>query len=191
MNIIKNSACLIIGLLFVGCAQLSPQQIDFKPSIATDNLVQGSGTAGLVVTDNRNDKIIGYRGGAYEETSTIVALRPLDKVIEALTIKVLQQSGIEISTAFPEMNININLDKLSYITEDVKASIKKTTALAAISIEVNKNNTTFTNGFSSSQYIETVGYPSEEKNEILLNDVFESVLQRMFSDPKLNQFLSE
>ena len=190
-NVCRACLSLLTGFLFVGCAQLSPQQVDFKPSISTNNLIKSSGTAGLTVSDNRNDKIIGYRGGVYQDTSTIVALRPLEKVIEALAIKVLEQTGIEVSTAFPDMSIKINLDKLTYVTEDVKASIKRTTAEAAVSIEIKKNNTTFTNGFSSSQYIETVGYPKEEKNDLLLNDVFESVLERMFSDAKLNKFLSE
>ena len=181
----------LICTVTVGCAQLSPQQIDFKPSISTANLTKGAGTTSLMVVDQRADKVIGYRGGVYEDTSTIVAMRPLDKVIEALAIKVLEQKGIEISTAFPEMSLTINIDKLSYVTEDLKASLKRTTALAAVSVEVRKGNKTFTNGFSSSQYIETVGYPSKEKNEVLLNEVFEAVLQRMFTDAKLNSFLSQ
>ena len=39
------------------------------------------------------------------------------------------------------------------------------TAVAAVSIEVKKGNTTFANGYTTSQYIDTVGYPSEAKNE--------------------------
>ena len=141
-NVCRACLSLLTGFLFVGCAQLSPQQIDFKPSISTKNLIKGSGRPGLTVSDNRNDKIIGYRGGVYQDTSTIVALRPLEKVIEALAIKVLEQTGIEVSTSFPDMSIKINLDKLTYVTEDVKASIKRTTAEAAVSIEIKKNNTT-------------------------------------------------
>ncbi|WP_196157992.1 YajG family lipoprotein [Reinekea sp. G2M2-21] len=187
---IKSFLSGAAAVAFVGCAQLSPQQVDFQPSIPTQGIITGSGTANLTVADKRADPIIGYRGGVYEETSTIVAKRPLDKVIESLALQVLEKTGIELSTAFPDMNIAISLDKLSYITEDQKASIKRTTAMAAVSIEVMKGNTTFSNGYTTSQYIDTVGYPSEEKNEVLLNSVFDSVLERMFSDTKLGAFVS-
>lgn len=180
-------ACLV--LTTVGCAQLSPQSIDFKPSLSTEDLVTGSGTASLIVEDKRSDKVIGLRGGAYSQTSTIESSRPLDQVIEEIALQVMDRAGIELSTAFPDMEISINLDKLSYISEDRQASIKRTTATAAVSIRVKKGNTVFENGYSTSQYVDTVGYASEDKNEELLNGVFEKVLQRMFSDQQLSAFL--
>lgn len=185
-----------VGLLFLtavafsGCIQLSPQRVDFQPSLKTDQLIQGDGTASLIVEDRRQDKVIGYRGGVYKETSTIVPQRPLDQVIESLAVQVLERAGIELSSAFPDYDIGIQLDKLSYIVEDQKASIKRTTGSAAVSIRVKKGNTTFENGYSTTQYIETVGYPTEAKNDELLNNVFDAVLQRMFSDPDLDAFLN-
>ncbi|EAR08019.1 YajG family lipoprotein [Reinekea blandensis] len=180
---------LSVVWVFVGCAQLSPQQVRFSPSLETDQLITGNGTASLIVEDKRADKVIGHRGGVYEDTSVIVPERPLTAVIEEMALQVMAQAGVEISTAFPDYDVAIQLDKLSYMTENRNASIKRTTAAAAISIRVRRDNTTFENGYSTTQYIETVGYPSEEKNEELLNNVFESVLQRMFSDPELDVFI--
>ena len=189
LNGFARVVSLFLVLFSVGCAQLSPQSIDFKPSLATDNLVTGSGTASLIVEDRRADKQIGIRGGAYSQTSVIEASQPLDGVIEEIAMQVLNRAGIELSTAFPDIEISIHLDKLSYIAEDRQASIKRTTAAAAVSIRVKKGNTVFENGYSSSQYIDTVGYASEAKNDELLNGVFEKVLQRMFSDEQLSAFL--
>lgn len=179
-----------VAILFTGCVQLSPQRVDFQPSLETDQLITGSGTASLTVEDRRKDKIIGYRGGVYEETSTILSDRPLVQVIEAMAKQVLANSGIELTTSFPDADITVQLDKLSYVTEDQGASIKRTTVSAAASVRVKKGNTTFENGFKTTQYVDTVGYPNEEKNSELLNNVFESVLQRVFSDPELDAFLN-
>lgn len=176
-------------MVFVGCAQLSPQQVNFRPSLETDQLITGSGSASLIVEDRRADKVIGHRGGVYEDTAVIVPDQPLTDVIEQLALQVLEQAGVEVSTAFPDYDISVHLDKLTYLTENRNASIKRTTASAAVSIAVRKDNTTFENGYTTTQYIETVGYPSEEKNADLLNNVFDSVLQRMFSDPELDVFI--
>lgn len=188
-QLMKSAALLTTAIVFVGCAQLSPQRVDFSPSLATEGLIRGEGSTSLLVEDNRADKVIGYRGGVYSETSTIQALRPLDQVIEALAKEVLSRANIEVSEMFPNLNMTISLDKLSYITEDERPTVKRTTAMAAVSITVRKGATTFENGYSTSQYIETVGYPSDERNAELLNDVFESVLQRLFSDEALETFI--
>jgi uncharacterized lipoprotein len=188
---LKTGIVALAAMLTVGCAQLSPQQIDFQPSIPTDGLIQGEGTTSLMVVDARVDKVIGIRGGAYAQTSTIVAKAPLEQVIESIAIQVLEKTGFELSTTFPDMDIAILLNDLSYKTEDAKASIKRSTAVAQVTIQVTKGNVTFENGYRTSQYIETVGYPSDEKNEKLLNNVFDAVLERMFSDETLEAFILE
>jgi uncharacterized lipoprotein len=186
---LRSALALVALVSVVGCAQLSPQRVDFQPTISTESLVTGSGKASLLVEDRRSDKVIGMRGGAYQQTSVIESDKPLDKVIESLAVQVLEKAGIELSTTFPDYDIEISLDKLSYITEDQKASVKRTTVSAAVSIQVKKGSSTFENGYTSTKYEDTLGYPSEEKNSELLNSVFDAVLQRMFSDPDLDKFI--
>lgn len=186
----SSLALAMAATLIVGCAQLSPQQIDFQPSIPTEGLVSAQGTTSLMVVDQRPNQVIGIRGGAYAQTSTIVAKKPLVEVIESLAQQVIEKTGLEFSTAFPELEMIIKLDELSYLTEDVKASIKRSTAVAKVSIVVKKDNKTFENSYKTSQYIETLGYPKEVKNEELLNAVFDSVLERMFSDEAIETFLA-
>jgi uncharacterized lipoprotein len=190
-RVLKSSLIVLVAVIGVGCAQLSPQQIDFQPSIPTDGLIQGEGSTSLMVVDARVDKVIGIRGGAYAQTSTIVAKEPLEQVIESIALQVLEKTGFEVSTTFPDLDIAILLNELSYKTEDAKASIKRTTAVAQLSIQVKKGNVTFENGYRTSQYIETVGYPGDAKNEELLNNVFDAVLERMFSDETLETFILE
>lgn len=191
MKLVLNLTLAALTALAVSCAQLSPQQIDFQPSIPTEGLIRGEGSTSLMVVDQRTNQIIGYRGGAYAETSSIVAKQPLVEVVESLAKQVIAETGLELSTAFPDYNMTIKIDELSYVTEDVKASIKRSTAVAKVSVDVQKENLTFANSYKTSQYIETLGYPKEEKNEELLNNVFDAVLERMFSDQELAAFLAK
>jgi uncharacterized lipoprotein len=187
----QSIAVSVLAVVSVGCAQLSPQQISFQPTIPTDSLITGEGTTSLEVNDTRSDKVIGVRGGTYEQTSTIVSKEPLDDVIRSLAMQVLEKTGMEISTAFPDMEMAISLDKLSFISEDLKASVKRSTAVAAVSIRVKKGTVVYENGYKTTQYIDTVGYPNEEKNEELLNNVFDAVLERLFSDSALETFINK
>ena len=184
---------LIVTLLLssFGCAQLSPQQIDFKPTIGTDHLIKGQGSVELMVVDARLDRIIGTRGGTYKETSTITAARPLAQVIEQLALKVMTEAGLEVTSNFADYQMQIRLDELSYKTEKYRPSIKRTTVNARITVEVSNGNRTFKNSYQSSQYQDTVGYPSEDKNAELLNAVFNNVLNGLFNDAALSEFLQQ
>jgi len=92
VSALKQSLLIAFAVSFIGCAQLSPQQVTFTPSIPTDNLIQAEGSASLTVMDKRKDNIIGYRGGSYAETSTIQSKHPLDEVIEAIALQVLEKT---------------------------------------------------------------------------------------------------
>ncbi len=185
-----SAAVVVLALVTgTGCAQLSPQQIDFKPSVKTENLIAGSGSVDLVVMDARVDRVIGIRGGAYAATSEITAAKPLEQVIESLAVKVMEQAGLDLTSTFAAKQMQIRLDELSYVTEKKNAGMKRTTVAARIAIEVTDGQTTYKNAYQSSQYQDTVGYPSETKNEELLNNVFNNVLNRMFSDNSLSEFL--
>lgn len=180
---------LLSFICLSGCAQLSPQMVTFEPSIPTDQLIQGDSTTALEVLDNRESRIIGYRGGVYEETSTIQSSLPLDETVHSLALQVLERAGIEVTGMLPQMSMTISIDELSYISENLRANTQRTTATAAVSIRVQKDNVIFENGYRTSQYIDTFGYPSDERNDELLNQVFDSVLERMFSDDGLEEFI--
>ena len=177
-------------LFMASCAQLSPQQVDFAPTIRTDRLIQGQGTVSLAVIDKRPSATIGLRGGAYAQSSTISAQAPLRELIERLATQVLVKSGMTVTTRLPETRIEISLEQLSYAVTPLRASIKRSTASALVSVQVERGNMTYVKNHSTSQYIDTVGFASEEKNSVLLNEVFATVLERLFSDDGLETFLS-
>jgi len=186
---IKALMASTIVLLMAGCAQLSPQQIAFTPTIPIDQLIQAQGTASLTVSDQRLATTIGLRGGAYAESALITAQYSLQEVIENLASQVLAKAGMTLTSTLPDAQIEISLDQLSYNVTPVRANIKRSTALAAISVKVERGNATYVKHHKTTQYIDTVGYASEEKNAVLLNEVFDTVLQNLFSDAGLEAFL--
>jgi uncharacterized lipoprotein len=185
-------ACIAISvvLLMASCAQLSPQQVDFAPTIRADRLIQGQGTVSLEVTDTRPDTTIGMRGGVYAQSATITAQAPLRELIDSLAKQVLAKVGMTITTSLPDTRIEITLDQLTYAVTPQRASIKRSTATATISVKVERGNVTYVKNHTTSQYIDTVGYASEEKNSALLNEVFDTVLENLFTDAGLETFLT-
>jgi uncharacterized lipoprotein len=176
-------------LLAVGCAQLSPQQISFEPSIPTEGLITGSGSVSLTSKDVRKTDVIGIRGGSYAQTSTITPKIPLTEVVQSIASQILEKGGFELTDSLPDKTLEIQITDLSFETTEQRASIKRNTAVAAVAVVVNKGNVTYQNNYKTTQYIETLGYPKEEENEELLNGVFDAVLERLFRDPELEAFL--
>jgi len=187
---IKTLIFSTIMLLMAGCAQLSPQQVVFAPSIPAKQLIQGQGTVSLAVIDKRSSTAIGLRGGTYAESAVISAQNSLQEVIESLATQVLAKSGMIVTSTLPDTQIEISLNQLTYSVTPLGASIKRSKALATMSIKVERDNTTYVKNHRTSQYIDTVGYASEKKNAALLNEVFDIVLENLLTDAGLEAFLS-
>lgn len=190
VNAFSKGLVVLAIAMVSSCAQFSPQQISLSPAIEADNLIQGAGSLSLEVVDDRSDAVIGSRGGSYPETSIITAQPKVVDVVSSLASQVFERSGFEVTNTFPEQQVTLRVVELSYVTEPAKASIRKNTATAAIAVEVTNDNQVYRNNYRTTRFIETLGYPSEEENEELINSVLEAVLQRLFSDRELEAFLN-
>lgn len=187
----QMAAVLALLVAFAGCAQLSPQLLTFEADVTADEVINAPVTMTVAVADNRSDRAIGYRGGIYSDTSVIESKQPLADQVLQIASEAFISGGAEITTVFPQFDVQISIDELSYVSEDIKTGIKRSTGTAKMSIFVTSGQGTFRNSFKTSEYMDTLGYPSEKKNEELLNSIFSSVMERMMSDPELELFLSE
>lgn len=179
-------------LLVAGCAQLSPQQVSFDPTLNVDAVPKGSGTTVWVdVEDRRQNNEIGRRGGTYPESSVITPKGNLREKLRQITEEVIDRAGYQRVEMNPEVEITVSLDELIYELEEIDATRKSAMATAKVSIKLVRDMASYSNSFRTQRTIETFRYPSEEQNEELLNKVFESALQRMFSDPGLADFLNQ
>ncbi len=187
------TVCTWLAALAVsGCAQLSPQQVTFSPSIPAESIPSGDGaTVTLAVEDRRGSNEIGQRGGVYEESSSITPKNDLQSVLASIGEKVLDRAGYQQVELDPEVELVVALEELSYELADVDAARKEATAAAEISVQAVRDNKVYNNSFRALRRIETLRYPSEEENSELLNHVFNGVLKRAFADPGLEAFLNE
>lgn len=142
------------------------------------------------VSDRRSSAVIGQRGGTYADSSRISASDDLRQMLEDLATEVLTQGGYRPDGMSADMQMMIYLDELSYELEDLDATRKRATGAARVSVEVIRDRSTYSNSFRAQRSIETFRYPSEARNEELLNQVFETVLNRMFADPGLENFMN-
>lgn len=178
----------LAGLM--GCAQLSPQLLSFESGVTEETVIDAPVTISLTVMDNRAESTIGYRGGVYSETATIESKKPMQELVAEQAQEALALAGAEITNMFPQYEMQISVDQFDYVTEDKKAGIKRSTGTVKMSILVSSGNSTFKNSFKTSEFQETFGYPNDEKNQQLLNNIFSAVMNRMFSDPDLERFLT-
>lgn len=190
-KVIGNLFWVAVAAILAGCAQLSPQQVEFKPAIEQSSVPRGTGAGILVnVTDRRTSTVIGQRGGTYADSSSITASNELRRLIEDLAEEVLTQGGYRLDGSSVDMQMSIYLDELSYQLEDLDAVRKRATAAARVSVEVFRDRSNYSNSYRAQRSIETFRYPSPERNDELLNRVLETALNRMFSDAGLENFLN-
>ncbi|MCH8532684.1 MAG: YajG family lipoprotein [Saccharospirillum sp.] len=190
-NAIVKLCWVALAAMLAGCAQFSPQQVEFTPSIEQTSVPQGNGAGILVnVTDRRSSTVIGYRGGTYAESSSITASNDLRRLIENIAEDVLTRGGYRLDGSMVDMQMTIYLDELSYQLEDLDAVRKRATGAARVSVEVFRDRSNYSNSYRAQRSIETFRYPSEERNDELLNRVLETALNRMFSDAGLENFMN-
>jgi len=186
---------LLLGstaLLMAGCAQFSPQQIEFKPSVSAGSLPSGAGTTvSVVAEDRRTSSRIGVRGGTYSQSSEISARGDLRGALQQMSEKVMDQSGYQRVQMDPDVELTFSLDELTYEVADIDAARKKATGAARLSVQALANGSVYSNSFRAQRSIETLRYPSEEENSGLMNYVFEAALELMYADQGLESFLNQ
>jgi uncharacterized lipoprotein len=180
------------ALLLAGCAQFSPQQIQFQPSLDSNSLPSGAGTTVTVLAeDRRSSSEIGVRGGAYSSSSVISASGDLRRDLQQLSERVLERAGYNRVDMNADVELTFAIEELSYQVVSIDAARKEATGAARFSVEAVGNGTVYSNSFRAQRTIETLRYPSEEENSDLMNYVFDAALERMYADPGLESFLNQ
>lgn len=180
------------AVLLAGCAQFSPQQIQFQPSLDPESLPSGNGTAVTVTAeDRRNSNEIGVRGGTYAQSSVISARGDLRADLQQLAEQVMDRAGYQRVEMNPDVELTFTLEELSYQVTGIDAARKQATGAAEFSVEAVADGAVYSNSFRAQRMIETLRYPSEEENAELMNHVYDSALERMFADPGLESFLNQ
>ncbi|RRJ83696.1 YajG family lipoprotein [Aestuariirhabdus litorea] len=180
---------LLMSLLMAGCA-LSPQQVALSPKI---DLPSGApyarGSVSVTLFDERSNKVIGTRGGAYAKSSTLTLKDDFPRTLAREVERTLQSMGFEVDDQNPLIRFNLYLDRLSYQVPE-GTYVSQVDLSAAVRAELLRGNQRFQGRYEAQSQNRVVSAPDEEKNSALINEVVNTALNRLFSDRSLLDFLA-
>lgn len=187
----KTLLILPLVLLLAACAY-SPQQVTIEPALVIENNVYGNSRVVAVLTeDKRAEKVLGTRGGAYQETSTISIANDMTAAVTAAAESALRQQGFVVDASQPaSAEMRIIIDTLSY--DKVGASMtNKFDLKAVLRTEIKANGETHKGRYVTKSSQQLAWAPSTEKNSEMINVLLSDTLQRMFDDEKVKDFFSK
>lgn len=183
------SSVLLI-LMLGGCA-LSPQFVEIHPAPEIPDGFPGKNAAlYLQIIDERDDKIIGTRGGVYPETSLIRAAEPLTETLRTNVTRSLRQLGyVTVDADDAPTFLNLHIDELSYQPKDgaMVSEVRITARLRAVAM---RDEVTHTSRYQSSVTHNQPVSPTARRNERWLNEILARTLERMLNDEQLLAFLA-
>lgn len=190
MNKMRVFFSLSVCLCVAACAY-SPQQITVDPIIASAGERYGNGRpVSVVVEDRRENKVLGTRGGAYPETSTITIGNSLTGAIARSAEATLAAQGFSVNSSVePQFEMKILVDELVY--DKAEGSMTGEVNLKSVlSVELSAGGETYTGRYQTSSQRQLIVVASENKNTQLINEILSQTLQRLFADPKVKAFIS-
>jgi uncharacterized lipoprotein len=177
-------------LLLTACAQ-SPQAIRMAPSFSAPIAQDGRNRPVHVrVSDNRQNKVLGSRGGTYRDTSVITIANNLSLAVEAPLAKHMAAMGYDTdSLSADTVDLHVIFDSLVYnhpIENEVGHDMDM---LAAVNVEARRGNEHYEGRYRVKRKQKFFNAPNESRNAELVNELVVEVLSSMFEDPKLVAFL--
>ena len=190
MKTARSFLSLVFCLCVAACAY-SPQQITVDPTVDTTGERYGNSLAvQVLVEDRRENKVLGTRGGAYPETSTITIGNSLTDAIARSAEATLAAQGFSVNSQKPaQLEMKILVDELVYAK--VEGSMTGEVNLKSVlSVELSAAGETYTGRYQTSSQRQLIVTAGEKKNTQLINEILSQTLQRLFADPKVKAFAS-
>lgn len=189
VNAIKI-AVMTASLTLAACAY-SPQQITVQPQFTVAGERYGKGLpVTVVVEDLRSQKVVGSRGGAYPDTSTITIGNDITQAIARSAEATLAAQGFNINSQQTSVaQYKIIIDELVY--QKLQGSIRGQIDLKAVlRTEISGSGENYRGRYQTAHTRQLPLGASEEKNTALINALLSETLVRVFEDPKAKVFFS-
>ncbi len=194
---------LNLGSALSGCA-LSPQQVSLMPSVTVDSQPYGAGRAATVsVLDDRNDEVLGTRGGVYGDTSLITMTKGMVEPVALASEKILSQLGFDVSRPGASnagfgtndvvdgespIKFTVVIANLNYSSPN-KVFANSVNGEVELKLNVEKNGEEFNSRFKTKNSERFFSVPDDKVNMVLINKLFSETLAKLFEDPSLAHFL--
>lgn len=184
----KLIGTLLASLYLVACG-LSPQVVKIDPILSDIKGIPATNAPNLalIITDARNNPVLGKRGGVYKETSTIITEGDITEKIYHRVVTAFSKANYVIDPS-AKTQLNITITKLSYEGYGINR-INEVEVRAEIHAIVTREEGTLTRTFKESRNNKVLMAPDERKNEELINEILGSVIQRVLDDEKLLDYI--
>lgn len=184
---------LVMGLMVLllsGCA-FNKQVVTLKPTVNVPQSAIGSGvTVALKVVDERANTSLGHRGTAYGAAAEITTTQDLAELVRDQIRKGLEQQGYSVvaNGATADRQVSFELRDLTYSTSTGfwTGGIEVAGALKTVGRSGTAN---YEQLYRVDDKQRVVVVPTAETNAGWINTALSELLQKVFSDTALAQFL--
>ena len=190
-----NGYMILVCLLAVlsACA-LSPQTVTIEPALQVEQaqaIGQGR-TLALEVVDSRPNAIIGKRGGVYPETSSISTTGDITPNIWRAVSAVLSdyQFSVVEGDADGSLKMKVVIESIDYVASG-GSRVTGVTTSAVVGVVCVNGTREFTGRYRGNTSRDIFITPDTEDNQKLINETLAKVLDRVVSDEKLLEFISQ
>lgn len=183
---------LTAALLITACAQ-SPQAIRVEPTFAAPTQMDGGQSPVHVrVSDQRANKVLGSRGGAYRETSVITLANNLSLPVEKALSSHMAAMGYDVDSLSPATaDLHVIFTSLVYNHPKEDGVGYDMDMSATVEVEVRRGNEHYQGRYRIKRNQKFFKTPSDAQNTKLVNELVAEVLESMLSDSKLVAFLQK
>lgn len=185
-----KSCVIAASVLLTGCAS-SPQAIQLAPKFSAPSarVVNGS-PVHVRVSDQRQNKVLGSRGGAYPETSVVTIGNDLSLAVEkSLAAHMAAMGYATDSLSADTVDLHVIFDSLVYDHRKEEGVGYDMDMLAAVNVVASRGNEHYEGRYRVKRKQKFFKAPSNPDNIEQVNGLVVEVLNSMFEDPKLVAFL--
>lgn len=192
MKNIKILSALLVMLVGSSCAYVA-QKVEIDPVVNVDSENIGLGKKIVVsVKDERPDDLIGHRGAAFGKAAKIQTDVNMVQVFENKIIQGLQVKGFmpmtETGESEAQLNVEIRLVEYSTSTGFWTGGVQTKSAIKVYAYNGEKS---FEKLYRIEKEKRVVIVPTADANEKMINEIIASVLEEMFNDRNLLDFLAQ
>ena len=182
---------VLMVLLLSGCA-FKKQMVTLNPTVKVPASAVGSGvTVALKVVDERANTSLGHRGTAYGAAAEIMTAQDVAALIQEKIRKGLEDQGYRVVAggASADRQLSFELRDLTYSTSTGfwTGGIEIAGALKTVG---KSGSSSYEQLYRVDDKQRVVVVPTAETNAGWINTALSELLQKVFSDTALNQFLT-
>lgn len=188
---LRIQTIFLCSLMTVGCAHLQ-QEMVIAPSITLpETEKQSKGSLYLLVADNRESGLVGYRGDLFGRRAKIVSNENLAPIIFRELNDALVAQGFQVLTSKPDdaCEMNVELRHLGYHSRSTLSGFVIETS-ASLRGAAYKGGDRYEEIHAAAEEQPHIIVPDAAENNMMVNAVLGRALTELVTDEALQSFLA-